>query len=424
MATRSSDLDDQKPGINIQTEGHTLTPPSSCNGPKDPEAFGSGPSCSPSQSPARKPTPEWPETRYCLEIWVTSTEGERATPPPPHAWQAPIVQDMVQDGKVGLREAVLTGPGRVILFYRQWSFGEGLHLGKAQDTAFTLSGAISWIGKQAQLSTKPVSLGDGWRLITQTITEGHIKPRGPGHPHSILPASTPFNFHNADLSPWPVNLPPAAEWWEVPRLGPQPGHQEQGQVLWQGWDWGQRQWELWEAPSWLPTLSSDHGHESDRSLVSTSSSVASMSERSGGSRHPCHGQWPHRAPGGHMKINLLVFKDEDTKDAITYQSWHWDLTVCCHAGCQDHTLLPYIIHSLQGYPGQLLRSSGVDISLDDVLTILDEHYSNVKTLNALNQELFQLYMGDKETVSDWGCICWDTSRFSQHHSWNVFLWIM
>ena len=36
--------------------------------------------------------------------------------------------------------------------------------------------------------------------------------------------------------------------------------------------------------------------------------------------------------------------------------------------------------------------------------ILDEHYNNVKVLDALNQELFQLEMADKETVSDWG-IC-------------------
>ena len=34
--------------------------------------------------------------------------------------------------------------------------------------------------------------------------------------------------------------------------------------------------------------------------------------------------------------------------------------------------------------------------------ILDEHYNNVKVLDALNQELFQLWMADKETVSDWG----------------------
>ena len=44
----------------------------------------------------------------------------------------------------------------------------------------------------------------------------------------------------------------------------------------------------------------------------------------------------------------------------------------------------------------------MDITLDDVLTILDEHYNNVKVLDALNQELFQLQMADKETVSDWG----------------------
>ena len=40
--------------------------------------------------------------------------------------------------------------------------------------------------------------------------------------------------------------------------------------------------------------------------------------------------------------------------------------------------------------------------MDDVLTILDEHYNNVKALDALNQELFQLRIGEKETVLDWG----------------------
>ena len=49
-------------------------------------------------------------------------------------------------------------------------------------------------------------------------------------------------------------------------------------------------------------------------------------------------------------------------------------------------------------------SSGTDITLDNVLTILDEHYNNIKVLDALYQELFQLQMADKETVLDWG-IC-------------------
>ena len=96
MATRLSDLDDQKPGVNIQTtEGHTLTPPSGQNGSENQEAFGSAPSHSPSQSLAQKPTPDWPGTQYCLEIQVTLTKDGRVTPPPPHAWQALVVEDMI-----------------------------------------------------------------------------------------------------------------------------------------------------------------------------------------------------------------------------------------------------------------------------------------------------------------------------------------
>ena len=44
----------------------------------------------------------------------------------------------------------------------------------------------------------------------------------------------------------------------------------------------------------------------------------------------------------------------------------------------------------------------MNITLDDVLTILDEHYNNVKALDTLNEELFQLRMADKETALDWG----------------------
>ena len=59
---------------------------------------------------------------------------------------------------------------------------------------------------------------------------------------------------------------------------------------------------------------------------------------------------------------------------------------------RDCTLLPYAIWSLQGYPRELIQSSGMDITLDNMLTILDEHYNNVKALDALNQELFQLWI--------------------------------
>ena len=150
----------------------------------------------------------------------------------------------------------------------------------------------------------------------------------------------------------------------------------------------------------LPSPSPDHGFKSNRSSLSTTSSISSRSDWSDRSRHSRWGRW--HSEEACMKINLPVFKDEDAKDAVTYQSWRWDLTVYQCAGCSNRTLLPYAIRSLQGYPGELIQSSGTDITLDDALMILDEHYNNVKVLDVLNQELFQLWMADKETMLGWG----------------------
>ena len=80
-------------------------------------------------------------------------------------------------------------------------------MGEVRDAAFTLSGIIAWVGKQAQISTKLISLADGWQLIAQAITEGHIEAREPGPPQLIPSASMPFNFCNQDMSPSLAHLP-------------------------------------------------------------------------------------------------------------------------------------------------------------------------------------------------------------------------
>ena len=145
---------------------------------------------------------------------------------------------MVHEGRTGLTEAVVTGPGRAVLSYGCHSLGEGLNLGQVRDAAFTLSGIIAWVGKQAQISAKLMSLADGRQLIAQVIAEEHIKPRGSGCPQSIPPAYMPFSFHNQDMSLWPANLLVNAKWWEVPQHGPQLGQQEEGYVSQQGWNQG------------------------------------------------------------------------------------------------------------------------------------------------------------------------------------------
>ena len=137
-------------------------------------ASGRVPSHSPSRSPQGLPSPGPPGTQYCLGIHVTLTDEIGAEPPPPHAWMAPLVEYMLCHGRTSLTEAVVTDPGRAVLFYSRLSLGEGLSLGEAKDTSFTLTGVGTWIGKSAYLATDPLTIREGWQVIAQAITECQI----------------------------------------------------------------------------------------------------------------------------------------------------------------------------------------------------------------------------------------------------------
>ena len=54
---------------------------------------------------------------------MTLTKELGAIPPPNHSWMAPLVEDMLHEARTGLTEVVVTGPGRVVLFYGRCSMG-------------------------------------------------------------------------------------------------------------------------------------------------------------------------------------------------------------------------------------------------------------------------------------------------------------
>ena len=103
-----------------------------------------------------------------------------------------------------------------------------------------------------------------------------------------------------------------------------------------------------------------------------------------------------------MKVNLPIFKDEKTKDAVTYHSWWWDIALFCCSGWDDQQLLLYIFQSLQGFPGDLARSLGEDATLTKVLQMLDKHYGVVMTFNILSKEFYSLKQGSRENVVEFG----------------------
>ena len=290
---------------------------------------------------------------------------------------------MLHKARTGLTKAVMIGPGRAVLFYERHSMGEGPRADKARDATFLLTGAGTWVGKLAYLTADPLTICEGRMAIAEAISDNRVKTRGPRCPHVNLPAHQPFQFNPLRNSPPKDMLRDDGS--DFP---PSPHRPSRGCKC-------NRQWRDQRPLSpRFPLPSLDCGFESDKSLLLIMSSMSSRSDHSDESRHSRWGRWHWEET--HMKINLPIFKDEDAKDVVTYQNWRWDLKVYWHPGCRDHTLLPYAIRSLQGYPGEMVWSSGTDITLDNVLMILDEHHNNVKALDALNQELFQLWMADKK----------------------------
>ena len=305
MATKSSNLEDWTSGATLQTKGHTSIPSRGWKDPKEMGVLGSVPSHSPSWSLARKPLPSQPNTRHCLGIHVTLTEDTGTAPPPLHAWMAPLVEDMSCYGRTGLTKAVVRGLGRAVLFYGRWSMGEGLSLGEVRDTTFTLTGAVTLVGKPAYLATDPLTIQEGQWTIAQAITECWIEVRGPGWPCLNLSNLQPFRFYCPGDSPQ-KDCPRDVSFDHQPSP-----HRPQ-----RGWDCNWHRGDQRLIPHQPPSPSLDHGFESDRSSVLTASSVSSQSDRSEGSWHSQHGRWC-RETGAHMKINLPIFKDEDAKDVVT-----------------------------------------------------------------------------------------------------------
>ena len=167
------------------------------------ERWGDGqfPSHLPSWSPARGPLPNCPNTRYCLGIHVTLTKETAVVPPPSHAWTVPLVEGMLCFDRTGLTEAIITGPGRAVLFYRRCSLGEGLSPDESRDTIFVLTGVGTWVGKPAYLATGPLTIQEGWQEIAQAITKCQIKVRDPRCPHVNPLTPQPFWFDQQGDSP-------------------------------------------------------------------------------------------------------------------------------------------------------------------------------------------------------------------------------
>ena len=199
MAAKTSDRGDTMSEANLQADGLVERPAQGAADQHETEED-SSPHNLPMWSPVQRPPAGCLNMTYCLEIQVTLTDELGDVPPPSHAWTAPVVEDMLWEARDGLTEAVVIGPGRAILFYRRHFMGEGLKADEARDATFLLTGAGTWVGKLAYLTTNPMTLQEGKRAMSQAISDNKVKARGPRLPRVNLPAQLPFGFDTSRTS--------------------------------------------------------------------------------------------------------------------------------------------------------------------------------------------------------------------------------
>ena len=123
--------------------------------------------------------------------------------------------------RTGLTEAVVTDPGRAVLFDGRCSLGEGLSLGEARDAIFLLTGSGILVGKPAYLATDPLTVQEGQWAITLVVTKCQIKVRGLGHPRLNLSTPQPFRYDYQRSPPSKDSLRDANSDHQPHHTGPQ-----------------------------------------------------------------------------------------------------------------------------------------------------------------------------------------------------------
>ena len=158
MATKLSNLSDKMSEANLQVDGQVEKPAQGAVDQWETEEEDSSPHNLPMWSPVQRLPLGHLNMKHCLEVRVTLTDELGDVPPPSHAWTAPVVEDMLQEARAGLTEAVVIGPGRAIHLYGRHSMGEALKADEARDDTFLLTGAGTWVGKLAYLTANPMTI--------------------------------------------------------------------------------------------------------------------------------------------------------------------------------------------------------------------------------------------------------------------------
>ena len=115
-------------------------------------------------------------------------------------------------------------------------------------------------------------------------------------------------------------------------------------------------------------------------------------------RERCHG------PNGRCKkLNLPIFRDSSSDNAITYDDWRSEVDNYVREGHSHHLIRDSVFSALEGRPRHTAKAAMVDGdgSLKSIMSALDQVYGGATTYTTLLNKLNSIQQGYAEPTKDY-----------------------
>ena len=297
---------------------------------------------------------------FCVSIKLENPED--GSPPPKSVWTNEVIPQALKpfcQDIASVTEAYILDRGEALIFAGHRNRNQGWSEDEARTLVDRLRGDIPWVGNDLEIRSRALTLQVGLNRIQQSVKDKRREKLK--------------ETRKARAAPGRRNLR---------------RHQDES------------------------------GDESDDSQASSRSTMSSRSRTSRTSSHrgehsesgasgrssSTHSYHSQEKDPHHGKIELPVFNGDDGSDpsSVSYRTWRFDVEIFRMNDCKEKELLPRVILSLRGQPGEMIRALGTNSTLEQVLSVLDGYYGDVLTADGLVQELYSISQRSGETASNFG----------------------
>ena len=163
----------------------------------------------------------------------------------------------------------------------------------------------------------------------------------------------------------------------------------------------------WDSPP--ESLADDSDKESDDIVAydTTTSRYTTRSERDRRERRDncrrCHRERRRGLNGCRKKLNLPIFRDSSSDNAITYDDWCSEVDNYVREGHSHQLIRDSVLSALEGRPRHTAKAAMVDSdgSLKSVMSTLDQVYGGATTYTTLLNKLNSVQQGYAESAKDY-----------------------